>query len=193
VPPVEINSPDDAWATAILLHPHPDMGGNRFNLVVDALYRALPAAGVGAVRFDFSSSDTALAAALTVEVIDTAPSGPMVLVGYSFGAGIATLIADERLAGWFLIAPPLRPLALEQCVIAKDHRPKAISVPALDQFFPPAETRQATAAWSNTTISLIPDADHFLAGSVDTVVTQVLAWLRSLELGPGAGGADPST
>ncbi len=78
-------------------------------------------------------------------------------------------------------------------MIAKDHRPKAISVPALDQFFPPAETRQATAGWSNTTISLIPDADHFLAGSVDAVVTQVLAWLRSLEFGPGDGGADPST
>ena len=169
------------------------MGGNRFNMVVDALYRALPAAGVGAVRFDFSSSDTALAAALTVEVIDAAPPGPMVLVGYSFGAGIATLIADERLAGWFLIAPPLRPLAPEPCVIARDDRPKAISVPALDQFFPPAETRRATAGWSNTTINLIPDADHFLAGSVDTVVAQVLAWLRSLELGRGDGGADPST
>ncbi len=68
--------------------------------------------------------------------------------------------------------------------------PRRIAVPALDQFFPPAQTSQATAGWSNTTISLIPDADHFLAGSVDTVVTQVLAWLRSLELGPGGGGAD---
>jgi alpha/beta superfamily hydrolase len=169
------------------------MGGNRFNVVVDALYHALPPAGVGAVRFDFSSSDTALAAALTVEVIDAAPTGPMALVGYSFGAGIATMIADERLAGWFLIAPPLRPFAPEQHVIAKDDRAKAICIPALDQFFPPAETRQATAGWSNTTISVIPDADHFLAGSVDTVVTQVLAWLRSLELGPGDGAADPST
>ena len=30
---------------AVLLHPHPDMGGDRFNHVVDAMYRALPPAG----------------------------------------------------------------------------------------------------------------------------------------------------
>ena len=37
----------------MLLHPHPRFGGNRLNAVVAALFRALPAAGIAALRFDF--------------------------------------------------------------------------------------------------------------------------------------------
>ena len=40
-------------AAATVCHPHPQYGGNRFNPVVDALYRRLPALGGAALRFDF--------------------------------------------------------------------------------------------------------------------------------------------
>jgi alpha/beta superfamily hydrolase len=155
------------------------MGGNRFNAVVDALYRALPAAGVAVARFDFSSSDRAVAGQQTVEVIDVVPTRPLVLVGYSFGAAIATMIDDDRLAGWFLIAPPLRLVPANESTIAADPRPKALAVAEFDQFSPPADIGQATQGWINTTINPLPGADHFLAGSLDTVVAQVLAWMRS--------------
>jgi alpha/beta superfamily hydrolase len=176
---IDVNSPDDAWATAILLHPHPDMGGNRFNSVVEALYRALPPAGVGAVRFDFSSSDTELAAARTVEVIDETATRPLVLIGYSFGAAIATMISDNRLAGWFLVAAPLRLVSAGGSQIGSDPRPKALAVPEFDQFSPPAQTLEATEGWVNATVSLLPGTDHFLHSGLDDVVAQVLAWLRS--------------
>jgi len=176
---IDVNSPTDAWAGAILLHPHPDMGGNRFNSVVDALYRALPPAGVGAVRFDFSSSDKDLAAARTVEVIDQIATRPLALIGYSFGAAIATMVSDDRVAGWFLIAPPLRLVSANDHKVGSDPRPKALAIPEFDQFSPPAQTRQATEGWVNAAMNVVPGTDHFLHSGLDDVVAQVLAWLRS--------------
>jgi hypothetical protein len=186
--PVDVNSPHDAWAAAILLHPHPDMGGNRFNAVVDSLYRALPGAGVAAARFDFSSSDTALAARQTVEVIDVIPTRPLVLVGYSFGAAIATMVNDDRVTGWFLIAPPLRLAAANQSTIGADRRPKALAVPEFDQYTPPSEAAKATEGWINAALNPLPGADHFLAGSLDDVVHLVMDWIRSPAVGRGPAG-----
>jgi alpha/beta superfamily hydrolase len=164
-----------------LLHPHPDYGGNRFNIVVEALYRALPLAGVSALRFDFSSSDVAVASGEVVEVVGVASgsgAGPVALVGYSFGADVATTVADGRVAGWFLIAPPLVGAGADR-VIAGDPRPKAIAVPEHDQFSPPGRTRHLTESWTNTTVMDVPGADHFLAGRTDLVADLVVAWLQA--------------
>ena len=39
---VDFTAAQQAWAVAVLLHPHPDFGGDRFNAVIDELYRRLP-------------------------------------------------------------------------------------------------------------------------------------------------------
>ena len=49
----DLRVPAGAPAGAILCHPHPAHGGDRHNVVVDALYRALSSAGVATLRFDF--------------------------------------------------------------------------------------------------------------------------------------------
>ena len=169
------------WAAAVLLHPHPDMGGNRFNIVVDALYRRLPPAGVAAARFDFSSSKPAVAAAEVADALDDVGGrfhGPLLLIGYSFGADIATTIGegDDRLAGWFLIAPPLRIVAPETMVVATDPRPKGLAVGDDDQFCPPARAAEVTKEWPNTTLTTVAGADHFFATATATVADQALAW-----------------
>jgi alpha/beta superfamily hydrolase len=179
---VDVNSPHNAWAAAVLLHPHPDRGGDRFNAVVDSLYRALPGAGVASARFDFSSSDTGSAARQTVEVIEVIPTRPLVVVGYSFGAAVATMVNDDRVAGWFLIAPPLRLVSADQSTIGSDPRPKALAVPEFDQYTPPAEAAKLTEGWINTALNPLPGADHFLAGALNAVVDMVLAWIRSPEV-----------
>ena len=178
MPTVELSPAEHPWAAAILLHPHPDMGGDRFNPVVDALYRGLPPAGVSAARFDFASADPVDAATDVVAVLDQTAFRPVVLVGYSFGADVATTVTDERLAGWFLVAPPLR-VGRGQMAVGADPRPKALAVPEHDQFTPPEVVRQAVAAWHNTTIGVVPGTDHFLYGGYAGVLDQILGWLRS--------------
>src|SRR5262249_32516704 len=100
----------------VLLHPHPDRGGNQHNNVIAALYAVLD----DAVRFDFASSDLAVA---TGQVREQLEAGPAWLVGYSFGGGVAALVDDPGVLGWCLIAPAL---AMVEPVIGADPRPKHI-------------------------------------------------------------------
>ena len=155
----------EVWASAVLLHPHPDMGGDRFNNVVSALFAALPPAGVTAARFDFSSSNVDTATAETLEMLDVVSPDPRFVVGYSFGAGVAARLSDERVAGRCLIAPPpwtgSRPSAY---VIAAEH----------DQFFAVADLEPD---------AVVTGADHFFGGRTDEVVRLVLEWLTEFKPG----------
>jgi uncharacterized protein len=174
----DVNGPDDARGIAVLLHPHPDYGGSRFHPFIDGLFRRLPEVGVGAVRIDFTSADQSTARAEVSAAIDAGmarwPESALVLVGYSFGAGIAVGISDERISAWYLLAPPTDSLA--HALIGPDARPKAIVVPEHDQFFPPEATAREVAGWVSTTVVIAPNADHFL-GNVNPIVDEAVAWI----------------
>lgn len=167
-----------ATIAVVLLHPHPDMGGDRYNHVVDAVYHALPPAGVSAARFDLSSSDPGQAHADTLLAIDMIGVPRIALVGYSFGADVALGVVDPRLVGWFAIAPPMRFGEFE--MIGADARPKVLLVPELDQFSPPARVSELTSGWSSTTVLTVSGADHFLNGHSRAVSESVRSWLAGL-------------
>jgi alpha/beta superfamily hydrolase len=170
---MDIDVPDGATQVAVLLHPHPDMGGNRFNHVVDALHRGLPAAGIGSIRFDFSSSDMAVAVAEAQAAVDAVHDLAVAVVGYSFGTMVASHLTDERIAGWFLVAPVVDHL---DPAIGADRRPKALSVPEHD-FSPPTHVAEVTAGWTATERHVVPGRDHFLVGAGPILVEQVVAWM----------------
>jgi alpha/beta superfamily hydrolase len=151
----------------VLLHPHPDLGGNQHNSVISALFAALP----GASRFDFRSSDLRVA---TDQVLEQLDAGPAWLVGYSFGGGVACLVDDPRVIGWCLVAPAL---AMVDPVIGLDDRPKHIFAAEHDTFFPPSSLRDATADWTATTREVVAGADHFLVGHEVDVAARCAAWL----------------
>jgi uncharacterized protein len=169
----------DATLTAVLVHPHPHMGGDRFNHVIDAVYRALPGGGVSVARFDLSSADAREARSDTLAVIDAIAAERVALVGYSFGADVALGIDDARVVGWFAVAPPLR---LEEFdAVAMDERPKALLVPQFDQFSPPERVAELTGEWHRTTRATLDGADHFLAGYGAAVAEAVRAWILLLQ------------
>jgi uncharacterized protein len=179
---IEVNvageATDTPTALAVLLHPHPHFGGNRFHPFIEALFRHLPEVGVTAIRFDFSSAEPPAATAEVVAAINEGstrwPQLPVVLVGYSFGAGIAAGVDDERIAGWYLLAPPVAMLA--ETPIGPDPRPKRIVVPAFDQFSPPDAIEHVVNQWQTTTVTTVPNADHFL-GAVAPFVDDALGWI----------------
>lgn len=168
----------DSSLAAVLVHPHPDMGGDRFNHVIDAIYRALPPAGVSTARFDLSSSDPLQARADTLTVISAIAATNVVLVGYSFGADVILGIKDPRAAGWFAVAPPLR--LGDFAAVGADARPKQLLVPDRDQFSPPTRVRELTMGWASTTVASLADADHFLNGQATGVAGAVRAWIAGL-------------
>jgi hypothetical protein len=176
-----MNVAEEARALAVLLHPHPHFGGNRFHPFIDALFHRLPEIGVTTIRFDFSSAEPAVAG----EEVETSlnegsthwPHLPIVLAGYSFGAGIAAGVGDERITGWYLLAPPTAMLVASP--IGPDPRPKRIVVPELDQFSPPAAVEHAVTRWEMTTVTPVPNADHFL-GAVAPFVDDALRWIEGM-------------
>ncbi|HKE72791.1 MAG TPA: hypothetical protein VKB57_04215 [Acidimicrobiales bacterium] len=183
--------PPDAPAAAVVCHPHPAYGGDRRNIVVDTLFRALPAAGVAALRFDFrpgAGDDPAGARADVVAALDrlateVGPGVPLWLAGYSFGADVALAVDDPRARGWVAVAPPLR-FGGPPAPAAGDGRPVLVVVPEHDQFSPPDAARAATAAWAAVDLVVVPGADHFLAGGTAAVAAAVVAWLNPE---PGGG------
>jgi alpha/beta superfamily hydrolase len=177
----DIRTADDASAFAVLLHPHPNYGGDRFHPFIDGLFHRLPGISVNAVRFDFSSAEDVKARDEVLAAIDTAaarwPQLPAILVGYSFGAAIAARIEDDRVLAWYLLAPPL--VMLADATIRDVPRPKTLVIPEHDQFSPPGAVIEAVAPWQTTTVTTVPDADHFL-GVVEPVVDAALIWIREV-------------
>jgi alpha/beta superfamily hydrolase len=114
-------APEDALRAAIVLHPHPQFGGDMDNHVVLALCRALAAGGAATLRFNFRGTGASegtydrgegemhdAAAALGV-LRGRAPGLPVVLVGYSFGAQVAASIgaSGEPLDALIVVSAPL--------------------------------------------------------------------------------------
>lgn len=180
-------TPDPAGA-AVVAHPHPQYGGDRFNPVVDALFGALAGAGWTVVRFDFrgvgasegrhgGGADERMDVVAGIDLVTTvAPDAPIWLLGYSFGATVTLDVTDPRVAGWVGVAPPLAALP-RPCLAGPDHRPKLLLVPEHDQLSPPSATVGLTADWSTTTVETIPMGDHFLAGRTAWVAEHVIGWL----------------
>ena len=175
----DLGVPADARAAAVICHPHPRFGGNRFNPVVDTLYTELARAGVVVLRFDFrgvgdsegtygDGIDERLDVAAAIEQLALATDAPLWLVGYSFGAFVGLDVVHPRLEGWLAVAPPLAMSATTRTAGA-DHRPKHLLLPEHDQFGAPADTEAQVAGWTATHTTVLASADHFLAGRLQAV------------------------
>ncbi len=171
--------PPDCRAAAIVCHPHPQFGGNRFNPVVDALHRALPDVRVASLRFDFRPTfadgvGERLDAEAALDEIDRiVPDTPKLALGYSFGAMIALALDRHDLAGKVLVAPPLGHLVAEPGMDVAT----LVLTPAHDQFAPPGVVEPIVEQWPDAEFGVIAAADHFIAGQTGNVAARVTAWV----------------
>jgi uncharacterized protein len=194
-------------AVVVLAHPHPAHGGNMTSLVTSELFRALPARGCGALRFNFrgvgastgkhgggeperldvaaavaAAADLAIIAGGTGNTGDTGDTGDVALVvaGWSFGADVSLAVVDPAITGWFAVAPPLRILTTGQLLAAHDQRPKHLAVPENDEFNPPERCAPKVADWHHTTVEVIAGADHYLVGRTARLTDSLVGFAESL-------------
>jgi hypothetical protein len=167
-----------ARGAVVVCHPHPQFGGDRFNPVVDAVFRALPPAGYHALRFDFRAAHGHgvderfdVVAALD-ELAVRHPALPLHLVGYSFGAAVALATGDARVRTIVAVAPPLTHMTGGTPSV-----PVLVLAPQHDQFCPPDAALAATAEWPAVVVEPVAMADHFLAGRTAVVAERVVSWL----------------
>jgi alpha/beta superfamily hydrolase len=170
----------------VLAHPHPLYGGDRFNPVVDTLFRALPEHGFHVIRFDFRGAGDSggehddgdserLDVAAAVDFL--APFNDDIwLIGYSFGSIVAMNVVEPRVSGWIAIAPPLTEGT--SVLAGRDPRPKVLLVPGHDQFCPPTPARERSREWPDTTVVEVDGTDHFLQGRLSSVVENAVGFLE---------------
>lgn len=180
----DVDEPDGPVRGAVVVcHPHPLYGGNRHNMVVDAVFRTLPTTGFRALRFDFRAEhgDGVAETADVVAAIDAVTAGqavdiPVFVVGYSFGAGVALRTADRRIRAVVAIAPPLPTMPVDPPPTV----PVLVLTPRHDQYCPPDVAEPIVATWPDAEIDIVESADHFLAGHTAAVARHAVAWLSSL-------------
>ena len=177
---------DRPRAFVVIAHPHPLHGGDRHNHVVRALQSAAHDLGCHSVAPDFRGAGGSMGAHDdgVSEVLDLAAACelaafvaedvPVVLAGYSFGAAVSLGVVHSAIAGWLAVAPPasmLRPAP----VAASGHLPKRILLPAHDQFTTVESLSAVTADWRNTTVTVLPGVDHFIAAGAEDACRDALS------------------
>jgi len=174
----------------VLCHPHPLHGGNMYSNVVYGVARALWPYDVATLRFNFrgtggsegthggGDTEGADVAAAVTYLLHCQPVSTVVVVGYSFGAGVGLLAgaADPRVTTLVGVAPPVArrdfsPLLTcpkPKLFIAGD-RDHVCPVPALQDLLARCPEPKALA--------LIPGADHFFLGREAAVAEAVVTFL----------------
>jgi alpha/beta superfamily hydrolase len=115
------NAKDASAPVALILHPHPEHGGNMNNKVTYALYKSFVNSGFKAVRFNFrgvgksegkfgdGEGELADAACVLDWVQASSPHATSFwIAGFSFGAWIAMQLLMRRpeLDGFIAVSPP---------------------------------------------------------------------------------------
>ena len=162
---------------AVVLHPHPGMGGDRHHPLVVAIAEGLADAGLAALRIDLTDPDPAAAVApleqASRELLEETGTDRLVLVGYSWGSIATSLARPPQLTHRVLIAPPVSMLTLTE----GGGVPTLVLVPVHDQFGPPDAVRDAMGEWPATTIEVVEGTDHFVAGAVARIADRTVSWL----------------
>ena len=180
-----------ATTAAVVLHPHPGMGGDRHHPLVVAMCEGLAEAGVAALRVDLADPDLDASAdaltAITVDLLQDTAADRLVLVGYSWGSTVAALAAPAGLTARVLVAPPVTMLdPAVTAMLRSGEVPALVLVPAHDQYGPPDDVSAALDGAPNKTIEVVEGTDHFLAGAVGRIATRAVVWITEHD------NADPS-
>lgn len=163
----------------ILCHPHPQLGGDMYNLVIQTAVETAFQEGYSTLRFNFrgvgrsegdygegiKEQEDVESAIDFLQSLQTDFSSPIILLGYSFGAwvGIPVAVRDERIKGIVAISPPLEKHSFE---FLKGCKKKKLIIVGSQDFFCPILMLQP---WFQTleepkTLSVIKGADHFFFG-----------------------------
>jgi uncharacterized protein len=165
-------------AVAVVLHPHPAMGGDRHHPLVVALAEGLAGAGVAALRPSLTDpSFTAGADALATiakELRAEVGVDRLFLLGYSWGSVVTALADVEEVAARVLVAPPV-----SHVDVPTQTAPALVLVPAHDQYGPPDDVRAAFAPWPEATVEVVDGCDHFVVGATGRITDRAVDWLTA--------------
>jgi alpha/beta superfamily hydrolase len=177
--------------TAVIAHPHPLFGGTMQNKVVQTLARAFVQCGWQAVRFNFRGVGTSAgtydegrgeAADMQAVIDQVAPSGPLALAGFSFGAFVTShvvrtltpvrsldkLVLVGTAASRFEVAP-VTPELHEQTLVLHGEQDDTVPLASVMDWARP----------QSLPVTVIPGVEHFFHGQLPLLKTLVARHLRA--------------
>lgn len=187
---VAIDRAPDARGAVVIAHPHPQHGGTLSNKVVQTLARASVLAGWTAVRFNFRGVGLSegvydegrgeLADLLSV-IEAQAPTGPLCLAGFSFGAfvtshAVAQLHASRDLPHVVLVGAAASRFAVAELPL--ELRPRTLVIHGEQDDTVPLESVMAWARPQVLPVLVVPTVGHFFHGQLPLLRDTVQRHLR---------------
>lgn len=178
----------DGDLAALVLHPHPQYGGDMDNHVVIGVCDVLGGIGATTLRFNFrgtgasegsfdggrGEADDARAAFAALRMMR--PHAQIVLAGYSFGAMVAAAIAAETMpAALVLISPPV---GMAQLATLPQGVPALLVTGERDAIAPP----EAVCAYGvdGVQVHVVAGADHGWWPGLDALTDAIRAFAGGL-------------
>lgn len=180
-----------AKGLALVAHPHPLFGGTMDNKVVQTLSRAFVQAGWDCLRFNFRGVGQSEGVydegrGETDDVLEAlrqlAPSGPVALAGFSFGAfvtcqALARLSPSERIHKVVLVGTAVTHFNPSPVPDAMHDATLAIHGESDDTVALSAVLRWATP--QALPVTVVPEGGHFFHGQLPLLKSLVLRHLRA--------------
>jgi alpha/beta superfamily hydrolase len=173
---------------ALVLHPHPQYGGDMDNHVVMALCRVLAEQGATTLRFDFRraggageafdvfGAGVADARAAGAGLRSAVPGTPtLVLAGYSFGAAVAAAAGASLEANALVLVS----LPGQSTASLPDGMPTLIVTGERDEIAPPTRLRGLVAP--RREVVVVDGADHFWGSGTERLATAVRSFAGNLQ------------
>ena len=167
---------------AVISHPHPLMGGDMSNSIVEILAETLFADGISTLRFNFrgvgkstgtfddgrGEQEDVLAA---VSFMEEQGIREILPAGYSFGAWVNAGILNRRnLLPALFVSPPINLFGFDFQTL----RGKAGLIICGDQDpYCPTERIKSVAAELACRLDIIPDADHFFQSRENDLAARI--------------------
>ena len=185
------------YPAAVICHPHPLFGGDMHNSVVAAVCQALVEADIAALRFNFrgvgrslgrfgdgvGERADAIAALAHLRQIEGVDPAKVSIVGYSFGAAVALVAADEQMAAVVAISTPTFGRGIPELSI---RCPTLLVSGDRDDVAPPGQlTALAEMIGPQCQVALVRDADHFWWGHEEKVAQAVALFFHDCLRTPG--------
>ncbi|HEY7660961.1 MAG TPA: alpha/beta fold hydrolase [Actinomycetota bacterium] len=176
----ELRVPESPRGSAVLCHAHPRFGGSKDHPILWAIRNDLAQRGFAVLAFNFRGTmrsggtygggrqETEDVVAAIGRVREEA-EGPTVVVGWSFGAGVALreALTDERVAALALIGVPLRhdldlPPTPSSSELGAFRRPVLLLAGEHDAYSPEALVRDLAGSLPNAEVAIVAGTDHYL-------------------------------
>ena len=178
------------FPAAAVCHPHPLYGGDMSNYVVVAVCQALAEAGIASLRFNYRGvghsegkygdglgerTDTAAALAYLRQLAEV-EQNKVGIIGYSFGATVALMAADERVAAAAAISTPSFSQGIPNVAI---RCPSLLISGEQDDIAPAASlTTLAPVIGPHCQVTVVRGADHFWWGYEQELARAVAQFFR---------------